>query len=322
MLEPRRDRAQLLQRPRLELPHPLAGDAEVVADLFERLRLLAVEPEAAEHDVPHARVEPVDRLGELGRPGVVGGRAVGRLGLLVLDQVGDHALAVADRRLERDGILDEVEQLPHALRGEAGVHGDLVDRRVAVELLRELAARALRAAHLLGDVDGKPDRAALVGERTRHGLADPPGRVRRELVAHLVVELLDRADQAEVALLDQVEERHAGLRVVARDRHHEPQVALDQAPLRELVAEVLAPRELALLGRREQPPVADLADVELQRVGRLEALVLAEARVLGLVVLLVFGVDEVEDGFGLGARTPRREAGAPHIPYRREEARA
>ena len=177
--------------------------------------------------------------------------------------------------------------------------GDLVDRRVAVQLLRELAARALRAAHLLGDVDGKADRAALVGERTRHGLADPPGRVGRKLVAHLVVELLDRADQPEVALLDQVEERHAGLRVVARDRHHEPQVALDQAPLRELVAEVLAPGELALLRRREQPAVADLADVELQRVGRLEALVLAEARVLGLVVFFLFDVDEVEDGIGL-----------------------
>ena len=48
VLEPRRDRAQLLERPRLELPHPLARDAEVVADLLERLRLLAVEAEAAQ----------------------------------------------------------------------------------------------------------------------------------------------------------------------------------------------------------------------------------------------------------------------------------
>ena len=80
------------------------------------------------------------------------------------------------------------------------------------------------APHLLGDVHRQADRAALVGERARDRLADPPRRVRRELVAQLVVELLDRADQAEVALLDQVEQRHAGLRVVARDRHDEPQV--------------------------------------------------------------------------------------------------
>ena len=63
-----------------------------------------------------------------------------------------------------------------------------------------------------------------------------------------VVELLDRADEAEVALLDQVEQRHAGPRVVPRDRHHEPEVALDQLPLGVLVALVLAAGELALLG--------------------------------------------------------------------------
>ena len=129
---------------------------------------------------------------------------------------------------------------------------------------------AHQPAHLLRDVHWQADRAALVGERARDGLADPPRRVRRELVAHAVVELLHRTDQPEVALLDQVEQRHAGLRVVARDRHHQPQVALDQLALRGLVALVLPAGELALLGGREQPAVADLADVELQRIlGRL-----------------------------------------------------
>ena len=68
--------------------------------------------------------------------------------------------------------------------------------------------------------------------------------------------------------LDQVEQRHAGARVVAGDRHYEPEVALDQATLRLLVALVLAPGELALLGVREQATVADLPDVELERVLR------------------------------------------------------
>ena len=99
-------------------------------------------------------------------------------------------------------------------------------------------------------------------------LADPPRRVGRELEAHRVVELLDRADQAEVALLDQVEQRHAGLRVVARDRHHEPEVRLDQLSLRRLVALVLAPGELALLGGCQQAAVADLAHVELEGILR------------------------------------------------------
>ena len=52
------------------------------------------------------------------------------------------------------------------------------------------------------------------------------------------------------------------------DRHDEPEVRLDELALRRRVALVLAPRELALLGRGEQSPVADLAHVQLQRVVR------------------------------------------------------
>src|SRR5205814_2311008 len=49
-----------------------------------------------------------------------------------------------------------------------------------------------------------------------------------ELVALVVVELLDRADQAHVAFLDQVEEGHAATDVLLRDRHDQPQVGLGQ----------------------------------------------------------------------------------------------
>src|SRR5262249_60986702 len=110
-------------------------------------------------------------------------------------------------------------------------------------------------------------------------LADPPGRVGRKLEAHAVVELLDRADQAEVSLLDQVEERDSGARVVARDRHDEAPVRLDQLALRLLVALILAPGELAPLLPGEQRAVSDLADIEPQRVAGERALVV---RRLGL----------------------------------------
>jgi hypothetical protein len=56
---------------------------------------------------------------------------------------------------------------------------------------------------------------------------------------------------------------------VACDRHHEPEVRLDEPPLRLLVALVLPSRELALLGCREQPTVSDLTDVELERIASL-----------------------------------------------------
>ena len=84
--------------------------------------------------------------------------------------------------------------------------------RLAAEALHELALDVHDLVQLLDHVHGDADRARLVGDRARDRLADPPRRVRRELVALAVVELLDRADQAERALLDQVEEARARAR--------------------------------------------------------------------------------------------------------------
>ena len=101
---------------------------------------------------------------------------------------------------------------------QVGLVGDLLERRLAAEHRPE---RALGAVHLLqplDDVHGHPDRARLVGERPRDRLADPPGRIGRELEAAAPVELLDSPDQPERALLDQVEEREPLVAVVLRDR--------------------------------------------------------------------------------------------------------
>ena len=87
------------------------------------------------------------------------------------------------------------------------------------------------------------------------------------------------------------------------------------------VAEVLEAGELPLLARREQAPVADLADIELQRVGGLEALVLGEEGVVRL--LLDFFFDLVEGRHqlehGLGRLCFQRRLGKRlHLrPYRR-----
>ncbi len=163
-------------------------------------------------------------------------------------------------------VLHEVEQLRDPKRRQIRLGSDLVEGRVATELLAERPPGALHAAHLVGDVHGKANRPALLGERPLHGLPDPPGRVRGELEAHRPVELVDRAHEPQIPLLDQVEERDVGARVVAGDRHHEPEVRLDEPPPRDLVALVLAACELALLDRRQEPAVPDCPHVELERV--------------------------------------------------------
>ena len=77
-------------------------------------------------------------------------------------------------------------------------------------------------------MDREPDRAAGVGDAAGDRLADPPRGVGGELEALAPVELLHRVDQAEVALLDQVEQRQPDGLVLLGDGHHQAQVGLDE----------------------------------------------------------------------------------------------
>src|SRR5699024_12742393 len=71
-----------------------------------------------------------------------------------------------------------------------------------------------------------------VGHGSSDRLPDPPGGVGGELITLGVVELLHRADQAEVALLDQVQEQHAAAGVALGQGDHEPEVRLQEVVLR------------------------------------------------------------------------------------------
>ena len=152
--------------------------------------------------------------------------------------------------------------------GRLGFLRDLRERRLATELRPEHALGLVHLLQPLDDVDGHADRARLVGERTGDGLADPPGRVGRELVAAAPVELLDGANEAERALLDQVEERQALVAVVLGNRDDEAQVRLDHA----LLGRPCRRARPASRARPPAPPSAGarrvgLAQEQLQSVG-------------------------------------------------------
>ncbi len=76
-------------------------------------------------------------------------------------------------------------------------------------------------------MDRDTDGARLIGDRAGDRLADPPGRIGRELVAAAILELVDRLHQADVAFLDQVQELQAAVGVFLGDRDHQAQVGLD-----------------------------------------------------------------------------------------------
>src|SRR5205085_4347358 len=249
-----------------DLAHALACQREAPPDLLERLRLRVREAVAEDDHLPLAIGERRERhregfasqrvLDGLLRKRIVVGDEVAEDGVLLLSDGLVEARRRAGGRLDLLGLLN----------GQVRLLGDLVERRLAAELRPEKPLGAVHLLHPLDDVDGHADRPRLVGERARDGLTDPPGRVRGELVAAAPVELLDGADQAERALLDQVEERQALIAIVLGDRDDQPQVRLDHRLLGLHVAALDLLRELDLLGGVQERMPARLAQEELQRV--------------------------------------------------------
>ena len=189
--------------------------------------------------------------------------------LVAGDEVAeDCVLTVADRGVEARRRTRCRAHFEHLLHGERGLVGDLLERRFAPELRPQLSIGAVDLLEPLDDVHGHADRSRLVGQRSRDRLANPPRRIGGELEAAAPVELLDRADETECPLLDQVEEREALVTVVLRDRDDEPEVGLDHALLGIHVAALDPFGELDLLGRGEQLVPARLAKEQLQRVRR------------------------------------------------------
>src|SRR5713101_5132104 len=294
---------ELAQRLGLDLPDPFAGDREVLPDFLQRVLATVGEAEPEPQHLLLARREGVEDLVRLLPEREADDRLDGRDDLLVLDEVAQVAvLLLADRRLQRDGLLRDLQHLAHLVHGDVHLRRDLLRGGLAAELLDELARGPDELVDRLDHVHGDADRAGLVGDGARDRLPDPPGRVRRELVAAAVLELVHGLHEADITLLDQVEELEPQVRLhhlllglrrldlaLPDDRHH----TLDLVGLG--VGALLG--ELDLL----------LCDPDLLRLRRLELLGGLEVEVADLAVdgararIAERDVDEVLHLLGRGA---------------------
>ena len=156
---------------------------------------------------------------------VVGaGRRVAR------QEVAQRGVAVGfDRGVQADVLAGQAQQVDHQVDVVAQLGCDLFDLGLATELAFEVAPDGGDLVDLLGDVHGQPHDASLLRDAPRDRLPHPPGGVGRELEALGVVELLDGADEAGVALLHQVEQGHLRAAVLAGDAHDEPEVGGNEA---------------------------------------------------------------------------------------------
>src|SRR6187431_3194356 len=141
--------AQLAQRLGLDLADPLAGDVELLADLFEGpgTPVLQAEPELQDASLAAGqRVQ--DRL-DLLLEELVRCRLGRREGPTVLDEVAEvRVLFLTDRGLERDRFLRDLDDLADLLGCDLDLlalghgFGDLLDRRLTTQLLEQAARDA------------------------------------------------------------------------------------------------------------------------------------------------------------------------------------
>ena len=223
----------------------------MLADLFERAGLATIEAEAELEDLllpgVEGRQQPADLVGEQRTAADSNGVAAPRSGTRSPSSASPSSRSGDGERQRFGGVQQGLGDLR---LGHVELGGELGQRGGTAELHLEAGPGLLHAVHGVAGVHREPDGAAGVGDATGEGLADPPGGVRRELEALAPVELLDGVDQAEVAFLNEVEERQARRLVLLGDRHDQPEVGLDERALGGLtLADELA--ELTLAGGGE-----------------------------------------------------------------------
>src|SRR6202521_2292294 len=108
----------------------------------------------------------------------------------------------ADRGLERDRELGKPDDLLHPVRGDPHLLAELFLAWLAPKLLEKAPGYPPQLVDHLNHVSGCGVRSRLASEGTVEALPSPPVGVGGELEPLVVVQLLDRPDEAYVALLD------------------------------------------------------------------------------------------------------------------------
>src|SRR4051794_20865617 len=93
--------------------------------------------------------------------------------------------------------------------GNTGLLGHLGNRRCSTEPLSKLPLSLVNRSHGIDHASRDTDQSRLLRQRAADSTADPEPGVRRERVLALPVELLCRRDEADVSLLDQIEQVQA-----------------------------------------------------------------------------------------------------------------
>ena len=197
--------AKFSERLCLNLANALTGYVKLLANLLQRARFAVVEAIAQAEHLRLSLREGVEHVHELlfeqrnsnrlGRRGcVVIGDKIAKVGVVLL----------ADRRFQRDGLLRNLDDLAHLFLGDTHLFCNLIRARIASVFLYQLAIDANELVNRFHHMHRDTNRTRLIRNCAGNRLTNPPGGIGRELIAFAVVKLLNRLDEAQVALLNQV----------------------------------------------------------------------------------------------------------------------
>src|SRR6202020_2189462 len=171
-------------------------------------------------------------------------------GVRIGDEVAERGSVLPHRSVQRRDDRDRLAPPADAADAPTDVLGDRLARGGAGCRPLELAFGSPDPCAPIRGPGWDPDRL-LVDDRVGQRVTDPPDRIGGELQASAMVELLDGADQADRALLDEILVGRSTPAVPLRQRMNQPQVPLDHLLLGSEVTTLDALGERDLLGGRE-----------------------------------------------------------------------
>jgi hypothetical protein len=199
----------------------------------------------------------------------------------------DVVLGPVDRLLQRARRALGRQQVVDLIVGQPGPRRQLVAARLAARLPDRLVVGLLQAREVPQRPIGQHHRSRQLGHELLHRLAHPPRRVAPERHAALGIEALERAQQPDDALLQQLQPLHLAAAVGARDRRDERHERLDEAGSGGAIAALGREDEPALVvlrQRRSTPEVLDVLPGDRAAHGRAPPHVAGEIAVEALTV--------------------------------------
>src|SRR5215467_16290034 len=134
----------------------------------------------------------------------------------------------SDRSFERNRLPRNLEDLPHLIERQVHPLRDFFRGRFTPEFLYEMSRGPDELIDCLYHVHRNTDRPGLIGDRSSNGLPNPPRGVRAELIPALVLELIHGLHQADVSLLNQIQELKPAVRILLGDADDKSQIRLNQ----------------------------------------------------------------------------------------------